>query len=61
MNTRRSSVGVGVVGGKLTNNIKKGRGGRMQLFTRLAFLTFENILQIHVFARPCNSNGMNNT
>lgn len=27
MNTRRSSVGVGVVGGKLTNDIRKKRGG----------------------------------
>lgn len=56
MNTRRSSVGVGVVGGKLTNDIKKNGGGNAIFF----FLAFENILQICIFAQPCNANGTNN-
>lgn len=32
MNTRRSSVGVGVVGGKLTNDTKKKRGGNAIIY-----------------------------
>lgn len=50
MNTRRSSVGVGVVGGKLTNDIKKKGGGNAIFFFSLlkTYLRFMFLLNLVV-------------